>query len=156
MNQIISAGSNEAIPSQREPLMDYQTAENQVIQLQNQASQVAQGITSLADKLKTKITDPSLARELVLNLREAALAVQKQNQTTQTLDDQMAQYIHTLESHVSSMPQTPQQNFQTRGWFTQPYASGGSGFMGNVMSGLGLGAGFGFANDLVSGIFNAI
>ena len=154
MNQTIAVGSNEAIPSQREPLMDYQTAENQVIQLQNQANQVAQGITSLADKLKTKITDPSLAREFVLDLREAALAVQKQ--TTQTLVDQMAQYIHTLESHVSSMPQTPQQNFQTRGWFTQPYASGGSGFMGNVMSGLGLGAGFGFANDLVSGIFNAI
>ena len=50
MNQTIAVGSNEAIPSQREALMDYQTAENQVIQLQNQ---VNQSITSLADELKT-------------------------------------------------------------------------------------------------------
>ena len=88
--------------------MDYQTAENQVVQLQSQADQVAQGIKVLADKLQTKVTDPSLARELALDLREAALAVQKQNQTTQMLVDQMAQYIHTLESHVSAMPQAPQ------------------------------------------------
>ena len=31
----------------------------------------------------------------------------------------------------------------------------GGGFMGSVMSGLGMGAGFGLASDLVSGIFNA-
>jgi hypothetical protein len=136
--------------------MDYQTAENQVVQLQGQADQVAQGIKTLADKLQTKVTDPNLARELVLDLREAALAVQKQNQTTQMLVDQMAQYIHTLEGQVSTMPQAAQQNIQPRGWFGQPYASSGSGFMGNVMSGLGLGAGFGLANDLVSSIFNAL
>jgi hypothetical protein len=136
--------------------MDYQTAENQVVQLKNQADQVAQGIKALADKLQTKVTDPTLARELVLDLREAALAVQKQNQTTQMLVDQMAQYIHTLESHVGAMPQAPQQNFQLHGWSSQSYASNGSGFMGSVMSGLGLGAGFGLANDLVSGIFNAL
>jgi hypothetical protein len=136
--------------------MDYQTAENQVIQLQKQSDQVAQGIKALADKLQTKVTDPTLARELVLDLREAAISIQKQNQTTQMLVDQMAQYIHTLESHVSSMPQAPERNFQPRGWASQPYASSGTGFMGNVMSGLGLGAGFGLANDLVSGIFNAL
>lgn len=136
--------------------MDYQTAENRVVQLQNQADQVAQGIKALADKLQTRVTDPGLARELVLDLREAAFAVQKQNHTTQMLVDQMAQYIHTLESHLSVMPQAQQQNFQPRGWFSQPYASSRSGFMSNVMSGLGLGAGFGLANDLVSGIFNAL
>lgn len=43
--------------------MDYQTAENQVIQLQNQADQVAQGVKALADKLQSKVTDPTLARE---------------------------------------------------------------------------------------------
>lgn len=136
--------------------MDYQTAENQVVQLQNQADQVTQGIKALTDKLQAKVSDPTLARELVLDLGEATLAIQKQNQMTQMLVDQMAQYIHTLESHVSAMPQTPQQNFQPRGWSAQPYASNGGGFMGNVMSGLGLGAGFGLASDLVSGIFNAL
>ena len=46
--------------------------------------------------------------------------------------------------------------YQTRGWAAQPYAGTGGGFMSNVMSGLGLGAGFGLASDLVSGIFNAL
>ncbi len=134
--------------------MDYQTAENQAIQLQTQADQVAQGIKGLADKLQTKVTDPALARELVLDLREAALAVQNQNQTTTALIEQMAQYIHALESHVAAMPQSA---MQPRGWSAQPYAaSGGSGFMGNVMSGLGLGAGFGLASDLVGSLFNAL
>ncbi len=133
--------------------MDYQSAENQVVQLQNQANEVVQGIKGLADKLQTKVSDPELTRELSLDLREAALAIQKQNQSTVMLIEQMAQYIHSLESHVNSVPQS---GFQTRGWANQPYAGGGGGFMSNVMSGLGLGAGFGLADDLVSGIFNAL
>lgn len=132
--------------------MDYQTAENQVVQLQQQADQVAQGVKGLADKLQAKISDPDLARELVLDLREAALAIQKQNQSTAMLIEQMAQYIHSLESHVSSVPQS---GFQTRGWANQSYGGGG-GFMSNVMSGLGMGAGFGLANDLVGSLFNAL
>ncbi|HUZ72703.1 MAG TPA: hypothetical protein VMU87_06945 [Stellaceae bacterium] len=133
--------------------MDYQAAENQAVQLQNQADQVVQGIKGLADKLQTKITDPALGRELVLDLREAALAIQKQNQSTLMLVEQMAQYIHGLETQMNALPQS---GFQSRGWAGQPYASGGGGFMGNVMSGLGLGAGFGLASDLVGGLFNAL
>ncbi len=132
--------------------MDYQSAESQAVQLQKQADQVAQQVKGLADKLQTKVTDPGLARELMLDLREAALAIRQQNQSTLTLVEQMAQYIHSLESHVNSLPQPA---FQTRGWANQPYLGGG-GFMGNVMSGLGLGAGFGLASDLVNSIFNAL
>lgn len=131
--------------------MDYQTAENQAVQLQTQSDQVAQGIKGLADKLQAKVTDPALTRELVLDLREAALSIQKQNQSTLMLIEQMAQYIHALESHVNAQPQS---GFQTRGWANQPYVGSGGGFMGNVMSGLGLGAGFGLANDLVGSLFN--
>ena len=133
--------------------MDYQTAENQVGQLQQQANQVAQGFKGLADKLQAKVSDPELARELTLDLREAAVAIQQQNQSTVALIEHMAQYIHSLESHVSSVPQT---GFQTRGWANQPYAGGGGGFMSNVMSGLGMGAGFGLASDLVGSLFNAL
>ncbi|MDE2306321.1 MAG: hypothetical protein KGL34_12220 [Gammaproteobacteria bacterium] len=139
--------------------MDYQTAESQAIQLQNQADQVAQGIKALAEKLQAKVADADLARELVLDLREAALAVQKQNQTTTLLIEQMAQYIHSLESHVAALPQAAVQQMPampTRGWSAQPYAGSGGGFMGNVVSGLGLGAGFGLASDLVGSIFNAL
>ena len=132
--------------------MDYQTAETQAVQLQNQADQVAQQVKGLADKLQAKVADPQLARELMLDLREAALSIQKQNTSTLLLVEQMAQYIRSLESHINSLPQPA---FQTRGWANQPYIGGGS-FMGNVMSGLGLGAGFGLASDLMGSIFNAL
>ena len=132
--------------------MDYQTAENQAIQLQQQADQVGQGIKALAEKLQAKISDPMLSRELMLDLKEAALAIQRQNQSALMLIQQMAEYIHQLETHVSSQPQP---TYPTRGWAAQPYAGSGGGFMSNVMSGLGMGAGFGLANDIVSSIFNA-
>ncbi|MGA7538972.1 MAG: hypothetical protein WBW93_09400 [Steroidobacteraceae bacterium] len=137
--------------------MDYQTAENQAIQLQQQADQVGQGVKALAETLQSKVTDPTLSRELMLDLREAALAIQKQNQSALILIQQMAEYIHSLETHVSSLPQSPAYPaYQTRGWAAQPYGGTGGGFMGNVMSGLGMGAGFGLASDLVGSIFNAL
>lgn len=140
--------------------MDYQTAESQAIQLQNQANEAAQALKSLAAKLQEKVTDPALARELLLDLREAAVSIQQQNQSALALIEQMAQYIHVLESHLASAPQpafaAPQPAFQPRGWAAQPYYGASGGFMGNVMSGLGLGAGFGLASDLVSSIFNAL
>lgn len=132
--------------------MDYQTAENQAMQLQQQADQVGQGIKALAEKLQSKVSDPSLSRELILDLKEAALAIQRQNQSALVLIQQMAEYIHSLETHLNSMPQP---TYATRGWAAQPYAGAGGGFMSNVVSGLGMGAGFGLASDLVSSIFNA-
>jgi hypothetical protein len=142
--------------------VDYQTAENQAVQLQNQANQVGEELKGLADKLQAKVTDPAISRDLLLDLRGAVLAIQQQNQSALTLIQQMAEYIHVLESHVNSLPQQaypqqyPQQAFQTRGWAAQPYYGRSGGFMGNVMSGLGMGAGFGLASDLVSSIFNAL
>ncbi|MDE2338558.1 MAG: hypothetical protein KGL14_04665 [Gammaproteobacteria bacterium] len=133
--------------------MDYQTAETQAQQLQTQADQVGQGIKSLAEKLQSTVTDPAIGRDLMLDLREMALAVQKQNQSALMLIQQMAEYIHALESHLNAQPQP---TYQTRGWASQPYAGTGGGFMGNVMSGLGMGAGFGLASDLVGSLFNAL
>lgn len=133
--------------------MDYQTAENQALQLQNQADQVGQGIKALAEKLQSKVTDPAIGRDLMLDLRETALAVQNQNQSALMLIQQMAEYIHALESHLNAQPQP---TYQTRGWAAQPYAGTGGGFMGNVMSGLGMGAGFGLASDLVGSLFSAL
>jgi hypothetical protein len=130
--------------------VDYQTAENQAVQLQQQADQVGQAIKALAEKLQSKISDPTLARELMLDLRETALGIQRQNQSALMLIQQMAEYIHSLETHVNSQPQP---TYQTRGWAAQPYYGTSGGFMSNVVSGLGMGAGFGLASDLVSGIF---
>lgn len=133
--------------------MDYQTAENQAIQLQQQADQVGQGVKALAEKLQAKVSDPMLARELTLDLKETALSIQRQNQSAVMLIQQMAEYIHSLETHVNSVPQS---TYPTRGWAAQPFGRSGGGFMSNVMSGVGLGAGFGLASDLVSSIFNAL
>jgi hypothetical protein len=133
--------------------MDYQTAENQALQLQQQAFQVSQELKSLADKLQARIPDPNLARELILDLRQVAMAIQQQNQSALALIQQMAQYIHALESNMA-MPQVP---MQPRGWAEQPYAYNSGGFMGNVASGLGtgigLGAGFGLGEEIVDSIF---
>jgi hypothetical protein len=137
--------------------MDYQTAENQAIQLQQQADQVGQEVKDLAQKLQSKVSDATLSRELLLDLKEAALAIQKQNQSALILIQQMAEYIHSLETHVNSLPQSASYPvYQTRGWAAQPFAGSGGGFMSNVMSGLGMGAGFGLASDLVGSIFNAL
>jgi hypothetical protein len=145
--------------------LDYQTAENQAVQLQQQANLVSQKLKELADKLQTQVADPNLSRELMLDLREAAMAMQQQNQSALMLIQQMAQYIHTLESNLAVMQ--PQAPIQPRGWAAQPwgappsyqaypsqaYPSATSGFMGNLASGLGLGAGFGLGEDLVDSIF---
>jgi hypothetical protein len=142
--------------------LDYQTAESQAVQLQQQANQVSQKLKELADRLQAKVTDPTLSRELMLDLREAAIAIQQQNQSSLMLIQQMAQYIHALESNLAAVqPQVP---MQPRGWAAQPwgapnyptyqaYPTATSGFMGNLASGLGLGAGFGLGEDLVDSIF---
>ena len=142
--------------------MDYQTAESQAVQLQQQANQVAQKLKELADKLQTKVTDPNLSRELMLDLREAAIAMQQQNQSALMLIQQMAQYIYALENNLAAQSQAP---MQPRGWASQPwgaqtyqqtyqtYPTATSGFMGNLVTGLGLGAGFGLGEDLVDSIF---
>ena len=62
---------------------------------------------------------------------------------------QMGQYIQQLESQLASPTQGA---FQPRGWSQGAPASGG--FLSNVASGLGLGAGFGVGEELVESIFD--
>jgi len=130
--------------------VDYQSAESQAIQLQQQANQVTQRLKDVADKLQAKIPDPNLSRELMLDLREVAIAIQQQNQSAVAIIQQMAQYIHALESNLANMSQG---GFQPRGWYTQPYPSASGGFLGSVGTGLGLGAGFGIGETIVDDIF---
>jgi hypothetical protein len=106
-NQIVTWRSNLANPAKIEPLMDYQPSENQETKLQIQVNQAKQVITSLVDRLKTKIMGPYYMREFLPDLREDTLAVSKQNQMNQVLIVRMVKYIHTLQNYVSVMPQTP-------------------------------------------------
>lgn len=133
--------------------MDYQTAENQAMLLQQQANQVSQELRNLADKLQARVPDQNLSRELMLDLRQVALAIQQQNQSALSLIQQMAEYIHVLESNLGSQQYQQMPPIQPRGWAQQSYAGTGGGFMGNLVSGLGIGAGMGLGEDLVDSIF---
>ena len=131
--------------------MDYQQAENQltVVQQQNQAT--LQKLQALVQKFAAAAPDPTTGREWTMDLREIAMMMQNQAQNTTTLIQQMAQYIQQLEGTLATHPNAP---MQPTGWANQsPQASGG-GFMGSLMSGLGMGAGFAVADDVVGDLFN--
>lgn len=129
--------------------MDYSTAENQIAQVQQQSQGVIQNMQQFAQKLRTAAPDDTTGREWALDLREIAMAMQNQNQMMVGLVNQMAEYIKTLEAQLATHPNP---SVQPRGWTTQ--ASTGGGFWNSVTSGLGVGAGFAVANDLVNDLFN--
>jgi hypothetical protein len=135
--------------------MDYQTAQNQAVLLQQQAFQVTQEIRGLADKLQARVPDPNLTRELMMDLRQCTLAIQQQNQSAVSLIQQMAEYIHALESNLYAQSQMVP--MQPRGWAQQAYPTMSGGFMGTVASGLGtglgLGIGIGVGEEIVDDIF---
>ena len=130
--------------------MDYQQAENQLTSVQQQTQTSLQKLQALAQKLTTAAPDPTTGREWAMDLREVALAVQNQAQNTTTLVQQMAEYIRRLESDVATHPSP---TVQPTGWANQPPMSGG-GFLGSLTSGLGMGAGFAVADNLVGDLFN--
>jgi len=117
--------------------------------VQQQSQTVVQNIQTLAQKLKSAAPDEATGREWALDLREIAMTVQSQNQMLATLVSQMGQYIQTLEAQLQTHPNP---TVQPRGWAS----SGSGGFLSNLTAGLGMGAGFGLAEDAISGIFNAL
>ncbi len=129
--------------------MDYSTAETQIAQIEQQSQGVVQNMQQFAQKLRAAAPDETTGREWALDMREIAMAMQSQNQAMVGLVNQMAEYVKTLEAQLSTHPSP---SVQPRGWAAQP--STGGGFWGSVTSGLGVGAGFAVANDLVSDLFN--
>ena len=134
---------------ERNSNMDYTEAENQIAQVQQQSQTVIQNMQQFAQKLRSAAPDETTGREWALDLREIAMSMQTQNQAMAGLVNQMAEYIKTLESQLATHPSP---SVQPRGWAAQ--ASGGGGFWSSVTSGLGVGAGFAVANDLVGDLFN--
>jgi len=76
------------------------------------------------------------------NAQNQVVQVEQQSQT-------LIQNIRTLEAQLQTHPNP---SVQPRGWTS----SGGGGFLGNLTAGLGMGAGFGLAEDAINGIFNAL
>ena len=132
--------------------MDYSDATNQITQIEQQTQQLAQQFQSLGQTLNSKAPDPATGKEWLLDLKQIALNVQSQNQQLVAMVNQMAEHMHNLEQQLDTHPNP---TMQARGWGNQMAPRGG-GFWGNVTSGLGMGAGFGVANALIGGIFNAL
>lgn len=129
--------------------MDYTSAENQIVQVQQQSQTALQNMQALAQKLRAAAPDEATGREWAMDLRELALSVQGQYQMMVNLMNQMAEYIKALESQLETHPNP---TVQPRGWASQANTSGG-GLWGNVVGGLGMGAGFAVASDVVNNIF---
>lgn len=132
--------------------MDYTDATNQIAQIEQQTQQLAQQFQSLGQTLNSKAPDPATGKEWLLDLKQIAINVQSQNQQLAGMVNQMAEHIRNLEQQLDTHPNP---TMQARGWGNQMAPRGG-GFWGNVTSGLGMGAGFGVANALIGGIFNAL
>ena len=126
--------------------MDISQAQQQLSQVQQQAQGTTEKIQALAQKLRSQAPDPNLGREWAMDLREIAMNIQQQNQNTMMMLQQMGQYIQTLESELRTHPSP---SVQPRGW------GGGGGFLSNLTAGLGMGAGFAVADDVVNDLFNA-
>ncbi|MGA9855045.1 MAG: hypothetical protein WBR29_07205 [Gammaproteobacteria bacterium] len=131
--------------------MDYSDATNQIAKVEQQTQDLAQQLQDFAQKLSNLAPNPATGKEWVLDLKQIAINVQTQNQTLMMIN-QMAEHIHDLEQQLDTHPSP---TMQARGWGTQMAPRGG-GFWGNVTSGMGMSAGFGVANALIGGIFNAI
>ncbi|HQT27507.1 MAG TPA: hypothetical protein PLK99_13075, partial [Burkholderiales bacterium] len=105
-------------------------------------------IQSLAQRFRTDAKDEATARDLAMDLRAIALSIQTYQQSSTQMLQQLGQYIQILEQQMQTHPQPMMQSMGWNGF-------GGGGFMGNLVSGLGLGAGIGIAEDIVGDIFNS-
>lgn len=127
--------------------MDYNQAEQQIVQIQQQSQEAKNRLQQFAQKLGSVIGDNDKARDLVMDLREIALGIQQQQQQTLFIVQQMGQHIQQLEQAVEAHPPAAQYT-QPRGW------NAGGGFLSNLTTGLGLGAGIGIGEDIANDIFN--
>lgn len=132
--------------------MQYTDATNQIAQIEQQTQALAQQFQTLGQTLNSHAPDPATGKEWLLDLKQIAINVQSQNQQLVAMVNQMAEHMHNLEQQLDTHPNP---TMQARGW-GRSYAPRGGGFWGSVTSGLGMGAGFGIADALIGGIFNAL
>jgi hypothetical protein len=150
--------------------VDTETVDRQFSALQQQGQKTATLLQGLADKLSaaTAAGDPN-AREWGLDLKEIALAIRDEQNTTTGL----LQAIHALvENHVAQAAppqpayaapvqyaQPPQYQPSYQPVYQQPAPSGGGAlhrFLGGSFGqAIVTGAGFGIGDDIVNSIFDS-
>lgn len=155
--------------------VDIQTIDNAYAQLQQQAAQTSQKLQELASKLQAAAqSGDQHARELMLDLREVALAVQsEENQVGSLLQAMHAFAVTTMQQQYAPQPPpgyAPQAGYAPQPGYPPPqqpgYAQPGYGYppqpQGGPMSGflnsgfgraVEMGLGFGLGDDLINKIF---
>jgi hypothetical protein len=142
--------------------MDVDTVDQEYQQLQQESQQLTQAIQEFATKLQTAAgAGDTQAKEWNLDLKGIALQIQQEQLQMQAL----LQALHGFA--VNNIQDAPPQQQQMQPMapapaqgFAQPQRGGilsrfsGGGFGQAMTQGVGLGAGFGLADSLISSIFN--
>jgi hypothetical protein len=138
--------------------MDVETVDQEYQQLQQESSLVGQAIQNFAAKLQSAgDTGNSQAKEWMLDLKSIALQIQQEQLQMQALLQALHGFaVNTLQQMpppaapaIQSMPaaEPPPQHGGMLSRFT------GGNFGQAMTQGVGMGAGFGIANSLISSIF---
>ena len=136
--------------------MDVQTIEQEYGQLQQESQELTQEIQSFATKLQTaEAAGDGQAKEWILDLKSIALAIQQEQMQMQGLLQALHDFVVTTPQQVPQpqnvVPmQAPEQPAQHGGFFSH-FAGGGLGQA--VVTGVGMGAGFGLADAAIGSIF---
>jgi hypothetical protein len=135
--------------------LDVETVDQEYEQLQQESQQLTQAIQGFASKLQAAgDAGDAQAKEWVLDLKGIALQIQQEQLQTQAL----LQALHGfVVNNVQGAPQaqaTPVQAPapQSQGGGILSRFTGG-GFGQAMVSGVGMGAGFGLADSVINGIF---
>jgi uncharacterized phage infection (PIP) family protein YhgE len=136
--------------------LDVETVDQEYQQLEQESQQLGQAIQAFATKLQTAgDTGNAQAKEWILDLKGIALQIQQEQLQVQSLLQALHGFaVNTLQQVPQAQPVAPVQ--------AEPQAQGGgilSRFMGGnfgqaMTTGVGMGAGFGIADSLISSIFN--
>jgi hypothetical protein len=131
--------------------MDVATIDSEFSQLQQETEQSVQTIQQLAQKMQAAASSgDSNSKEWLLDLKAIALQIQQEQLQTQAL----LQALHEFTSETLARAQAaPVQQAPVAQ--AAPVAShfGGGGFGQAMVSGMGMGAGFGLADSVISSIF---
>jgi hypothetical protein len=133
--------------------MDTDTIDQEYQQLQQESQTLTQAIQDFATKLQTAgNAGEANAKEWILDLKGIALQIQQEQLQMQAL----LQALHGFVGNaLQPAPQAPAQAATTQlhgGGLLSRFQGGGFGQA--MTQGIGMGAGFGLADSLISSIFN--
>ena len=138
-----------------EATLDVDTVDKEYAQLQQESQQLTQSVGDLANKLQA--AGDAQAKEWVLDLKGIALQIQQEQLQTQALLQALHDLtVNTMQAVPAAAPQAAAPVAQAA---PQPMGGGmlsrfrGGGFGQAMVSGAGMGVGFGLADSVINGIF---